>query len=224
MHRAILSIVVATFSLPLQLEGAVFERDFIVPGDGLLTYDNVNHREWLDLTETVGVDLATVLEWMAPGGKLEGFSFALLEDVEALAFSAGVDWMYPWSLPTPPGHESEALTMLLGPVNDVMGIKVSLGLVAIGFSDDEPLFDDTNLIVMCVTCTTEPLPFGAMHTVVLEGIFTTTPISAEYLDGSLPGAGDIGPFWLYRVAVPEPSSFVLLVVGVVVSCGRRCAI
>jgi len=30
-------------------QAAVFERDWKEPGDGLLTYDDVNQREWLDV-------------------------------------------------------------------------------------------------------------------------------------------------------------------------------
>ena len=33
--------------------GAVFERDWKTPGDGLLTYDDVNRRVWLDLPFTI---------------------------------------------------------------------------------------------------------------------------------------------------------------------------
>jgi hypothetical protein len=36
-----------------QAEAAVFERDWKTPGDGLLTYDDVNRRVWLDLSETL---------------------------------------------------------------------------------------------------------------------------------------------------------------------------
>jgi len=32
---------------------AVSDRDWMAPGDGLLTYDDVNQREWLDLSETI---------------------------------------------------------------------------------------------------------------------------------------------------------------------------
>jgi hypothetical protein len=35
---------------PGQLLAGVFSRDWKTPGDGLLTYDDVNQREWLDLS------------------------------------------------------------------------------------------------------------------------------------------------------------------------------
>lgn len=33
---------------------AVMEVDWKTPGDGLLTYDTVNKRKWLDLSQTLG--------------------------------------------------------------------------------------------------------------------------------------------------------------------------
>ena len=33
-------------------QAAAIERDWKTPGDGLLTYDDVSKRGWLDLTET----------------------------------------------------------------------------------------------------------------------------------------------------------------------------
>jgi hypothetical protein len=32
---------------------AVIQHDWKTPGDGLLTYDDVNQREWLDLSQTL---------------------------------------------------------------------------------------------------------------------------------------------------------------------------
>ena len=46
-----LSIVLSLFAIN-NSSAEVFERDWKTPGDGLLTYDDVNRQEWLDLTET----------------------------------------------------------------------------------------------------------------------------------------------------------------------------
>lgn len=51
MLRFALVIVLFAGLLP-SLCGGIVEHDFHVPGDGLLTYDDVHKREWLDLTET----------------------------------------------------------------------------------------------------------------------------------------------------------------------------
>lgn len=79
---------------------AVFERDWKTPGDGLLTFDDVNRREWLDLSVSLldqftGAKLEdryqdAILE-TAPGGMFEGFSVGKRLDVIALAQSAGID-------------------------------------------------------------------------------------------------------------------------------------
>jgi PEP-CTERM motif len=80
---------------------AVFERDWKSPGDGLLTYDDVNQREWLDLTETQlfkfpGITLEdryqAVLSETMPGGQFAGFMAASNpSDIRLLGESAGID-------------------------------------------------------------------------------------------------------------------------------------
>ena len=84
--------------LPTSLNAAVIERDWQMPGDGLLTFDTVNQREWLDLSETLlsnfgnsGSSHLTVLDELVPGGLFSGFRFANSEDVLRLILSAGID-------------------------------------------------------------------------------------------------------------------------------------
>lgn len=90
-----------------QSQAAVFERDWQAPGDGLLTYDNINQREWLDLTESrlsrfgpivpefpqLGIEsqYQNALAETLPGGMFEGFTVAKRSDVITLAESAGID-------------------------------------------------------------------------------------------------------------------------------------
>ena len=80
---------------------AVFERD-LVPGsgDGLLTFDDENQREWLDLTETqlfnfpgdtLEEQYQAVVAQTNPGGMFDDFTVAEEADVLALAESAGID-------------------------------------------------------------------------------------------------------------------------------------
>jgi hypothetical protein len=89
------------------LRAAVFERDWKTEGDGLLTYDDVNRREWLDLSQTIlsdqfpGEDPSPfvtrenryqyVVSQTVPGGLFDGFSVAKSLDVIAFAESAGID-------------------------------------------------------------------------------------------------------------------------------------
>jgi hypothetical protein len=79
---------------------AVIQRDWKTPGDGLLTYDDVNRREWLDLSQTTlsqfpGSNLEqryqSVVSQLAVGGLFEGFNVADRENVVALAQSAGIN-------------------------------------------------------------------------------------------------------------------------------------
>lgn len=103
----------ALFSLILLLfacapsSAAVLQRDWKSSGDGLLTFDNVNQREWLDLSETLlddrfqGSGLSpietresryqAVILMTNPGGEFAGFQAATQDDARALAESAGVD-------------------------------------------------------------------------------------------------------------------------------------
>ncbi len=80
---------------------AVISRDWKTPGDGLLTYDDVNQREWLDLSQTIlssqfpGADRESrftyVVGQTSSGGSFQGFTAATVADVTALAQSAGID-------------------------------------------------------------------------------------------------------------------------------------
>ena len=91
-------LLLLVFNLPAT--AAVFERDWKTPGDGLLTYDDVNQREWLDLSESQmllfpGIHnsqrLPLALLELEPGGLFDGFIFAKTDDVITFAQSAGID-------------------------------------------------------------------------------------------------------------------------------------
>jgi hypothetical protein len=79
----------------------VFSRDWKALGDGLLTYDDVNRREWLDLSQTIlssqfpGMDREERYQYIAvqtsSGGLFEGFTVAKSQDVVLLVQSAGID-------------------------------------------------------------------------------------------------------------------------------------
>lgn len=93
-HLRLLIFALATLSLDLtpSLNAAVMERDFLATGDGLLTYDDVNQREWLDLSETEDMTPEELSVALSENGLLRGFRVATLGDVEGLAESAGVPW------------------------------------------------------------------------------------------------------------------------------------
>lgn len=98
-----LSFLLAVFATPAT--AAVFERDLASgSGDGLLTFDDVNQREWLDLSQSLLIDLGEtdtggeftfdfdrdVVPEVQPGGLFEGFTIAKSDEVLALAESAGI--------------------------------------------------------------------------------------------------------------------------------------
>jgi hypothetical protein len=97
MNRTFLfALLLAVLSAVNSSQAAVFERDWKTPGDGLLTYDDVNQREWLDLSAS-RLDqfseprIENAISQIATGGLFEGFTWAKRDDVRALAESAGVD-------------------------------------------------------------------------------------------------------------------------------------
>lgn len=204
----LLAIVMAT---SLQARAGVIAHDLEAPGDGLLTYDTINRREWLDLPATAGVTLAEVMSQMAPGGRLEDFRFATLVDVSDLAASAEVGWTT-WSLPFNSEPHAPELVELLGSVVRFSaggGPDIVLGLIASDNTSSVSLFDDTNFHV--VSMLVESLSVGpngpALVYTPRGGVFASAPI--PWSSGFVVGVGDIGPFWLYR-AVPEPGAALLL--------------
>ena len=97
MNRTLIAaVVVWVVTSSAHLNAAVFQHDWKVPGDGLLTYDDVNQREWLDLSvsrlsQFPVPRLANAMAEISPGGLFDGFTWASQQDVLALAASSGVD-------------------------------------------------------------------------------------------------------------------------------------
>ena len=94
VRRCALALILAVPSTCCM--AAVFERDWKTSGDGLLTYDDLNRREWLDLSESLlshfpTPQLDNALAEIRPGGLFDGFTLATKADVTALSQSAGID-------------------------------------------------------------------------------------------------------------------------------------
>ena len=99
MNRWLL-LAAALASLPVAAQGGVISRDWKTPGDGLLTYDDVNKREWLDLSQSLLSKFPgstreerylNVVSELSPGHLFDGFVVATRGDVIALAESGGVN-------------------------------------------------------------------------------------------------------------------------------------
>jgi hypothetical protein len=200
-------------ALPLRAE--ISERDFLAPGDGLLTYDDVHGREWLDLTETLGFDRTTIIEATQPGGSLDSFSLAELEDIEELVASANLSWIEPWSLPGVTGTGPKSLVDLVGEIIQMEGVLLLVRLSSGQISDGPasashlPVFIGTRAYVLSVEA--ESLQPGGLNRPIYPmlnhgGVFTAPTSALENEQG--------GPFWLYRAAIPEPSSLMLLLLGI----------
>lgn len=193
------------------LYSALIERDFLTPEDGLLTFDDVNQREWLDLTETLGLELAAIQANMVPGQKWEDFSFATLKDVSDLAASAEVDWIEPWSVPRTTDKELVGLFGRVHLLDFPLEAEVSSGKIAVEVDDNDLLFDGSHFVVLrVVPCLPGAVNCGYPWLGHGEGVFISAPYT---LPGADPGAENIGPYWLYRNAVPEPSSMLFVVTG-----------
>ena len=66
--------------------GALLETDYLNDGDGLLIYDDVNQREWLDVTATTGMSVNSALALHGA----EGFRLGNSADVFQLYSEAGI--------------------------------------------------------------------------------------------------------------------------------------
>ena len=185
---------------------AVVSRDWRELGDGLLTYDDVNNREWLDLSESLlshfyqpGVSiLDTALAELEPGGLFDEFTWATGDDVTALARSAGID-----TTTTDFGVNGEAmieLVDLLSPTDVTFSNEVSLG-----FIDDflEPPHNSIQaLAYFSVRAPGQPTFPGRA--------------SLFFRNTGGTGPGQIG-LMLYRNSIPEPTSLKLLLLLLLIS-------
>ena len=191
-RKLILSLVVISLLVANKSPAAVFERDWKESGDGLLTYDDVNQREWLDLGETIIADFSggydEIMSEVERGGIFDGFTVANGDDVSALAESAGIitstqDFDVN-------GASSNRLIDLLGRTAISAPSVFASGLLDVfGMNCD---CDDAAVIRVV-----PPLPEAGL-----------TLFLASNAGGDNPDA-EFGVF-LYRTRVPEPTTFILL--------------
>ena len=180
-------------------DAAVISRDWKTSGDELLTYDDVNRREWLDLTETqlfkfpggtLQERYEAVLTQTSSTGIFAGFRPALQDDVYALAESAGIDTT---TLDFSTNSDSAATAAsLLGNAT-----SASPNLSASGYCIDHPI--PSSLAFVYVLNARDHRIAG-----VQAGNFAT-----EY-----------NGVWLYR-AVPEPSAYALISLAIILLVSMR---
>jgi hypothetical protein len=183
--------------------GAVFERDWMTPGDGLLTYDTVHRREWLDLSVS-RIDqfpvprLQNAIAQLEPGGLFDGFTWAKSRAVRQLAVSGGID------ISTTDvainGVPTNAMIDLLSPTIDFQSIRRS-----IGFINEKQTIS-----------TAPPFNAAAFHSQSRNaGLFIY--LSIDELNTISNG------LMLYR-PVPEPASMLLAALGIFALISNRARI
>lgn len=170
-------------------QAGVSERDWKTPGDGLLTYDDINQREWLDVPVTlleqypgsVSERYDAVTGATEPGGEFFGFSTAALADLVALAESAGVDTTST-GLSVNGDATNELISLLEPTFISVGGVKIIYGYL-------QEFPDAARILVATDTW---------------AGLFSDN----SGIDPA--GISSTHGVWLYRDVVPEPTFMTLL--------------
>ena len=204
MNRWIL-LAAALACLPATVDAGAISRDWKTPDDGLLTYDDVNQREWLDLTEsrlsmfpgsTLRQRYQNALLELAPGGMFEGFIAAKRPDLTALAQSSGIDVStYDFSLNAGP------TMLLINLVGVSPGSATSTDRRSFGLLDEVGTLGPSSTLLYQYN--------GYLRVAPDSG--ANRPAGLIIYPGSFDGVAraDNTGAWLYR-PVPEPSGFMLI--------------
>lgn len=205
-----------------QVKAGVASRDLFEPGDGLLTYDNVNQREWLDFNYSASLGRENLFAEVVSDGAVVGFKFATRRDVEQLAVSAGASWIgTPYQQLLENSDNSVRLMELLDWTfqlkNDVVGLRTFTGgQVAVGDSVEDSLQFESSAILLVLYG--EEAPDGNNHYLfppvgVFSEIELTSPLPLDLT----------GYYWLYRDAAPapEPAAAYLLLAALLGGAFRR---
>lgn len=189
---------------------AVHERDWKSLRDGLLTYDDVHQREWLDLNmsrlaqfagSTVEDQYQNGILEIRSGGLFDGFVVAKGVDVLALAESAGIDTTS--SSFSRNGVATQSLITLLEPtVNRADGSMWTFGLL-----DEFPTYPPIR----------ERLQSFIYYYPIPESPFARAAVSIGIQDPiAYPNVG----IMLYR-NVPELEGRALALVSIAIGCALR---
>lgn len=199
-------------SLASWAEADLVSRDLYEPGDGLLTYDELNQREWLDFTETGKyANEEDFLTAISPGGELEDFHFARQEDLLGLL---GLDEIVDrgWTLDPSVNPAPRSLIILLGWTVEASGsilgkMTITSGLVETDQGDIQigpHHFDGTTILLY--TIGEELIPGAINRPVFGRNDLANVVVQETPVIFNLP----VFTFWMFREAaiatVPEPST------------------
>lgn len=195
-----LSLALVLAALPSTSSAELMQRDFITANDGLLTYDTETNLEWLDVTQTINMSFNDVMQLLGPNGSLTGFRYATGSEVTALLTFAGIS-------------STQGAFTSTGEANNVRALIKLLGQT--GFPDQGFPGPATRVIYG------DAMGVGA-HARANFGVrdsdeFTTVAIGVNLFGPMSMPDDESHPTYasfLVRVApVPEPSSFALMLVG-----------
>lgn len=181
------------------------ERDWLSPGDGLLTYDPIAGLEYLDISETLATRFSGplledryqgVVAELAPGGTFEGFRVATATEAQALFDNVG---LVPGAIDF--ATNGEAATTLLdligetesfGTRRDLNALLATTGVVPNGAETRNQLF-----------LFADPADAGVQ---VWFGVAGGLSTASEPFPN--PDYRDLGVL-LVRPAIPEPSALTM---------------
>jgi hypothetical protein len=196
---------------------AIVSRDYLAAGDGLLTYDTVNHREWLDIAATPQVRYSQLeghvtLEEML--NLFDGFTRAGMSDAEELAISAGLSPDVMGFHPTRNPNAAEVQSAI-NLVQAICGESCQSGdsrwLVSANVGHIS-IYHTQTFEIQAWASSSPGFPEAGVGVYSFH-VSSTIEGPDWYMDflKSLP----VGPVWLYRDAVPEPmtAELALVLVG-----------
>lgn len=198
-----LTLLLAT-ALALPATAGVVSRDLFEPGDGLLTYDEVNQREWLDFEATRQMTLLEVLNSFYYLSRDQGFRFAESQDIADLARSTSIQAV-DWRAPDETLAGSRLLAVLsndfptLPFVADDYEAQDGLLLMSGRYPDGISYrgYDNATMVVRSNN------PFALLLAYLQYSIDESfgRPDPSEFM---FPTAGEQPFYWLYRDAIPVP--------------------
>ena len=187
----------------------LIERDWRVPGDGLLTFDPSTGLEWLDASQAILDDFPPgdslearfqqVVAETAPGGRLEGFRVATTANANQLAESAGLA-IGSFNVPLNQGPAANFLALVGTTREAASGYKDLIGVL-----DETAVHASGRLArnALFVAHDPRPAPIGYGVAALFGGYF---------LDSAFPNPNT--RYAVLLVRIPEASSLALLIAAV----------
>jgi PEP-CTERM motif len=186
-------------------KAAIVETDWLNAGDGLVTRDLANGREWLDLTQSTGLTVAQAISQTGAGERLEGWRYANMDELFAFYGSAVGPVVPSFNGNTPIFDFTPSELASLTNFVDLLGVTFQL-----------PFRHDTiGLIGHSAAQASEPNQAAGLFFYQLNGSggfswFNEGYTSPSYSDSST------GVFLIRNfggAAVPEPASWMLMIAG-----------